>query len=377
MEDKIDNTIGQWKITKAKMTASQQGFELEELIQNALSSIHEIECLREQDIRSKFNDQSLNGIDHWIRHGTDHILIQDKWKDSATGQQEAAQFLSCVERIQARCSQEDTFYLVWACKSEPTANSIALLKERNVTLVSCSISIQALARLVVLEVCETLGIDPTTALLKIPSNKESRVATNASKRQVLVSVPSVVPTISYDDTEDGKKDKAMLEELMRQIQMTHFRKLQNALSNSAIPNVSDIYKSSFPQDISNWADGTLKKIDFDAFARTMKSVSYPTKSKNFQTNAFFFHCKMRYISTELFPLASKYNVLREQMLAKKSVWARKLPAVKCKADPMTDAEYRAQIVHCQDYWNHGYGAGGKIVKRPSGLEHHFYIHYMT
>jgi hypothetical protein len=359
------------------MTASQQGFELEELIQNALSAIPTIECLREQEIRSKFNDQSLNGIDHWIRNGTDHILIQDKWKESATSQQEAAQFLSCVERIQARCSQEDTFYLVWACKTEPTSHSTSILKERNVSIVSCSISIQSLARLVVLEVCETLGIDPTSALVKIPSKKESRVATNTTKRQVLVPVTPVATTLAYDDTEEGKMDKQHLEELMKQIQTNHFRKLNNALSNSTIPNVWDIYKSSFPQEIHNWTDGTFKKIDFNAFARTMKQVSYPTKSKNFMTHAFFFHCKMRYLSTELFPVATKYNTLREQMLAKKSVWTRKLPVLKCTADPMTDAEYRAQIVHCQDYWMNTYGPGGKIVKRPSGFEYQFYQHYMA
>jgi uncharacterized CHY-type Zn-finger protein len=357
------------------MTASQQGFELEELIQNALCSVEGLECLREQDIRSKFNDQSLNGVDHWIRHGSEHILIQDKWKGGATGQQEAAQFLSCAERIQARCAQEDTFYLVWACKSEPTAHSLSALKERNVTVVTCSVSIHALARLVVLEVCETFGLDPVTALVKIPSVRASRVATTAAIRQV-TPAPAATPVVAYDDTDDGKRCKVQLEELMRQIQNTQFRKLNYALSNSMIPNVWDIYKSSFPQELSGWTDGTFKKIDFNAFARTMKNVSYPTKSKNFITHAFFFHCKVRFLSTDLFPVASQYNVLREQMLAKKSVWARKLPQLKCTADPMTDAEYRAQIVHCQDYWINAYGPDGKIVKRSSGLEYQFYQQYM-
>jgi hypothetical protein len=357
------------------MTASQQGFELEELIHGGLSSLTQLECLREQDIRSKFGDQSLNGVDHWIRFGTEHILIQDKWKGAATSQQESAQFLSCVERIQARCSQDDTFYLVWACKSEPTSHSLAALNERHVTVIPCGISIHALARLVILEVCETFGLDPATALLKIPSVRAPRAATTATSRQV-APAPAAQPVVAYDDTEEGKKDKAALEEVMRQIQNNQFRKLNYALSNSTIPNVWDIYKASFPQDLVNWTDGTFKKIDFNAFARTMKAVSYPTKMKNFITHAFFFHCKLRFLSTDLFPLATQYNTLREQMLAKKSVWARKLPVLKCTGDPMTDAEYRGQIIHCQDYWINAYGYDGKIVKRSSGVEYQFYQHYM-
>lgn len=51
------------------------GFELEHLIHNALSKINGFECMREQDIRNLFNDQSFNGVDHWIKYKDNHILI--------------------------------------------------------------------------------------------------------------------------------------------------------------------------------------------------------------------------------------------------------------------------------------------------------------
>jgi hypothetical protein len=95
-------------------TPSEQGILLEDRIHAALSWLPNTECMREQDIRAKFNDQSINGVDHWICKESIHVLIQDKWKDSPTTQQEVSQFLSCVERIQARCDQTATFYLIWA-----------------------------------------------------------------------------------------------------------------------------------------------------------------------------------------------------------------------------------------------------------------------
>ena len=360
------------------LTPSQQGFALEDMIHSALIKLPGVECLREQEIRSRFNDQSLNGVDHWIQFDNQHILIQDKWKESSTTQQEVAQFLGCVERIQARCPVDDVFYLIWAGKNIPTSHSATTLKERSVMITHCPYSIEALARLVVLDVCETFGLDPIEPLRQIPVSKKSRVATMTSRREVVTQ--TVLPSsssISYDDTDDGKQSKTRLEGMIQQIQNIQFRKINNAQSSSSVPDIWQIYQSAFPQDINKWTDGTFKKIDFNAFIRTMKSVCYPTKTKHFRSHCFFFYVKLRFISVELASAATQYNTLREQMLATKSVWARKLPQIKCTAEPMTDVEYRAQVVNCDDYWMNTYGPDRTtIVKKPSGLEYQFYQQYM-
>jgi hypothetical protein len=360
----------------ASLTPSQQGFQLEDYIHNALSIIPDVECLKEQDIRTRFSDQSINGVDHWIRHGEYNILIQDKWKESATTQQEVSQFLSCVERIQSRCSQTDTFYLIWAGKLLPTNHSITSLRERNVTILNCNISIEALARLVILEVCETLGIEPIIPLKIIPVMKRERVKTTPSTREIIPTVQPA-PVVSYDDTDDGKADKTNMESIIQQIQNGPFRKLNNAQSNSTVPDVWQIYSSAFPQNTSKWFNESFKKIDYNAFVRTMKSVSCPTRAKHFMSYCFFFYCKLRFISVELSSLAVQYNTLREKMLGKKSVWARKLLQLKCIAEPMTDAEYRSQVINCQDYQINSYGPGGTIIKHSSGIENQFYQHYQV
>lgn len=362
-------------------TPTEQGFLLEDCIHAALSWLPRTECLREQEIRAKFGDQSINGVDHWIRKDSTHVLIQDKWKDSATTQQEVSQFLSCIERIQARCDPNDTFYLIWAGKTQPTSHSMKALTERNVTVITCSYSLEALARIVVEDVSGIFGYDPYEYSKYVPYVKRQLVSTTPSRRDVHVPPPSqpvqaAPQTVAYDDTDEGKQSKTRLEGLIQQIHNTQFRKINNAQSNSSVPDIWQIYQSAFPQDISKWTDGTFKKIDFNAFIRTIKSVTYPTKSKHFRSQCFFFYIKLRFISVELATAATQYNTLREQMLAVKSTWARKLPQIKCTAEPMTDVEYRAQVINCDDYWMNTYGPGGTIVKKPSGLDYQFYQQYM-
>jgi hypothetical protein len=362
-------------------TPSEQGILLEDCIHAALSWLPNTECMREQDIRAKFNDQSINGVDHWICKESIHVLIQDKWKDSSTTQQEVSQFLSCVERIQARCDQTATFYLIWAGKTQPTSHSMKALTERNVTIITCSYSLEALARIVVEDVCGIFGYDPYEFSKYVPYVKRNLVSTTPSRREVHVQPPQPVQapqqTVAYDDTEQGKASRVRIEALISQIQNNSIRKIQNTQSNSTISDVWQLFTAAFPNDISKWTDGSFKKIDYNAFMRTIKGVSYPTKQKHFRSNCFFFYIKLRNISIELAGFASQYNTLREQMLAEKSVWARKLPQIKCTAEPMTDTEYRAQVVHCEDYWMNTYGPGGTIVKKPSGLEYQFYQQYMV
>lgn len=153
-------------------TPQQMGFALEELIHNGLSALDPlIRCFREQEIRDRFNDQSINGVDHWITFKDQHILIQDKWCIKPASQKEVSQYLSCVHRIQARIESGSNVFLIWAGKQQPSRNAIPVLNERKAQIIHCNISIQALARNVILYVAELFGLDPSSALLTVPKVK--------------------------------------------------------------------------------------------------------------------------------------------------------------------------------------------------------------
>ena len=78
------------------MEPREEGFRLEEIIYNASLQIPGItKSLRENDIKSHFNETSLNGVDHWIQYNNKHVFIQDKWKENI-GQQEISQFLQLI-----------------------------------------------------------------------------------------------------------------------------------------------------------------------------------------------------------------------------------------------------------------------------------------
>ena len=157
------------------MNPVQEGFALEEIIHNASSKIPELtKSLRENGIRSHFGDNSLNGVDHWIHRGNTHILIQDKWKESMT-QQEVSQFLHCADRIKNYISSNDLFYLIWATKKQPTANSLKILQEKGAIIIQCDISIESLARKVLLQVNDCLGTDPIFSLNSIPNTLNETV----------------------------------------------------------------------------------------------------------------------------------------------------------------------------------------------------------
>jgi hypothetical protein len=152
------------------MNASQEGFYLEELIYNAVTKFPVLtKNLRELQIKQHFKDNSLNGVDHWIKFGKNNILIQDKWKED-TSQQEVSQFLECATRINRRIPRDETIYLLWASKNAPTKHSTASLNERGAEIISCNLSIQALARLVILRIADCLDIDCVPALLSIPKD---------------------------------------------------------------------------------------------------------------------------------------------------------------------------------------------------------------
>jgi hypothetical protein len=170
----------------------------------------------------------MNGVDHWVICGFDNILIQDKWKESVT-QHEVTQFLHCVERIKKRCDSDAKFFLIWACKHLPSTYALTTLREAGVSILNCPISIQALARLVVLDVCEWLGIDPTESLKSIVVQKRIREGSASENKSEDPSVPIASapapsapihvhlspklirqPVVQYDETDAGKDAKQTL-----------------------------------------------------------------------------------------------------------------------------------------------------------------------
>ncbi len=145
-------------------TPQKMGFKLEDIIHNGVKALHPaFECRREKDIRDTLKDQSLNGVDHWIKIGTYHILIQDKWCETFT-QTQASQFLNCAKKIQKRLSPSDYVLRMWVSKCSPTKNAQKDMKDENVQIIVCNVSIQALARHVIEHIASLFGLDTAHAL---------------------------------------------------------------------------------------------------------------------------------------------------------------------------------------------------------------------
>lgn len=214
------------------MNPIQEGFALEEIIHNASSKIPNItKSLRENGIRSHFGDNSLNGVDHWIHRGSTHILIQDKWKESMT-QQEVSQFLHCADRIKNYISSNDLFYLIWATKKQPTANSLKILQEKGAIIIQCDISIESLARKVLLQVNDCLGTDPIFSLNSIPNTLNETVQLTKNDLNVLLNNIVYTPEFTEEEREllqirKELAEKKRLEEEQAKIDEAKVRELLN------------------------------------------------------------------------------------------------------------------------------------------------------
>jgi len=343
------------------MTAAELGRTLEELIHKAARALPaDSKCYREYDIRTHFSDPSLNGVDHWISYGSKHVLIQDKWKESMT-QQEVAQFLTCADRIRSRLPAEDTIYLLWASKHEPTSNSAKLLNEHAATQICCSINIESLARCVILQVCECLEVDCVEPLRSIPS--ASRPIPMGGLRREVATPATVIPT--YDDSEECKADKSDILRLIQTI-MELFRRVSTAVSYDGSSDVYTLWNSTAPKVVENWINGTYSKVDYTAFLKAIKSICCATAKKPLQSRSLFLYVKLRKLSVELSTHATTYESKRKAMLTKKSTWARTLATFKAVAEPITEAEFKESARHCADYWeNHMNRITQKVERVPA------------
>ncbi len=352
----------------SKMNPAEQGRTLEDIIYSAVQHIPEVEKnLRENDIRQHFNDASLNGVDHWIQIQKTHFLIQDKWKESNT-QQEVSQFLTCAERIQNRIEETDTVYLLWVSKKEPTANSMKLLHEKGAILICCSINIESLAKLAILQICECLTLDSTKAL-------QSIVSTNKPSPMERKAKYTVAQTLSYDDTEEGKKEIDEMKKIIEQIQNNILRKVEMSINMDAIPDTYNLWRGLKPTNPEDWYNGKVSKFDYDAFLKSIKGICWPTKQKKLQSRYLFFYTKLRKISVDFAVLASQYESKRKTLLTKKSSWAKLLTSLKVKAEPMSEAEFKGALENCEDYWINTWenGPGSERKRIPnSGILYAFH-----
>ena len=137
-------------------TPVENGYDLEKILyEKSLKLPNLVHSLRENDIKKYFNNNSLNGIDHWIQIGSFHFFIQDKWKESLN-QQEVSQFLNCVTRIEIKLDNP-IIYLLWVSKRSPTINCLKMLQERKVHIVINDENLDSLAKTTIVKIFELIN----------------------------------------------------------------------------------------------------------------------------------------------------------------------------------------------------------------------------
>ena len=146
------------------------GFLFEELISKTLTVLSQTmkdqgwktSLYTEQEIRDRFGEQSLNGVDHMLEVWEDDkktiFLLQEKWK-IMTNQREVSQFLDCCARILSRIpvSQRQSVHRLWVTRSQPSENGEKSLHEGGAHIVQCMTSQSLLAQITGQYICEILG----------------------------------------------------------------------------------------------------------------------------------------------------------------------------------------------------------------------------
>jgi hypothetical protein len=347
------NTVPQNTVVMPE-TAADQGRRLEDILHAAALKIPGLtRALKELEIRALFSDPSLNGVDHLLSFGSTHVLIQDKWKET-TSQQEVSQFITCAERIQTRLTGPTAIYLLWVSKKEPTPNSAKMLRERGVSLVCCGVSLEALARCAILQICECVAISPIDPLLSIESSTKPIPMSASRHAPVTVPVasappPTPVPVLTFDETPEGKRDQEAMKQFITSIKQGILQRAENAMHQDGIPDVFTLWQSSMPRSLESWWNGTLTKVDFNAYLKTVKNICWPSPKKQLPFRNLCYYVKIRKLSMDFLSVAQEYETRRKALLAKKSVWAKALPVFKADADPITDAEFRGAVKHTSDY----------------------------
>ena len=261
------------------MTPAENGRELEEIIYNKSRNIPGLKhSLREIEIRRHFDDNSLNGVDHWIQVGKYHVLIQDKWKET-TSQPEVAQFLQCAKRILDKIPRSEDFLRIWASKTEPTANSRKILEEENVTIIVSDFSLEDLANKVMYKVYKYFGID-------ISQPFDSEIEKEARE---LLEIRNELQKKKELEEEKRIKDEEALEVILndsynREI-MSMYRQVRLYSNNWKIAGTADKLIKIY-EDINNFSDTITLQIK-ETIKIYMESIWGETTDKvceNFETN---------------------------------------------------------------------------------------------
>ena len=151
-------------------STGQIGFVFEELVGNTLANLKEpmtrlgwnVTLQTEQEIRDRFGEQSLNGVDHMMEvdmgSSVAVFLLQEKWK-ILTNQREVSQFLDCCARILTRIpvARRGTVHRLWVTRSQPSENGEKSLHEGGAHIVQCMTSQALLAQITGQFICELLG----------------------------------------------------------------------------------------------------------------------------------------------------------------------------------------------------------------------------
>ena len=146
------------------------GFLFEELVGKTLTTLMttmrergwQTNLYTEQEIRDRFGEQSLNGVDHMLEVLNQEVrtifLLQEKWK-ILTNQREVSQFLDCCARILSRIppSQRENVHRLWVTRSQPSENGEKSLHEGGAHIVQCMTSQSLLAQITGQYICEILG----------------------------------------------------------------------------------------------------------------------------------------------------------------------------------------------------------------------------
>ena len=146
------------------------GFLFEEIVGTTLKKLADpmkqlgwkFALLTEQEIRDRFGEQSLNGVDHMMEvetaSGVTIFLLQEKWK-IITNQREVSQFLDCCARILTRIptGRRGTVHRLWVTRSQPSENGEKSLHEGGAHIIQCMTSQPLLAQITGQYICELLG----------------------------------------------------------------------------------------------------------------------------------------------------------------------------------------------------------------------------
>lgn len=147
---------------------SASGFIFEEVMEVMLKLLQPsfekegftVTILGEQQIRDRFNEQSLNGVDHYVElksHNEHYLfLIQEKWK-IVTNQREVSQFLDCCARLKARMPEfHGRLFRLWVTRTMPSENGAKSLEEGAAYVIQSTTSMTMLAQNAGLFLCELI-----------------------------------------------------------------------------------------------------------------------------------------------------------------------------------------------------------------------------